>query len=68
MARVHPIVQANYLASPPLVVAYAIAGNVKLDLEKEPLGINPATKAEANITDGFDVFVQLVIAAMTTSP
>ncbi|WP_173934098.1 aconitate hydratase AcnA [Chelativorans sp. Marseille-P2723] len=36
--RVSPDVQANYLASPPLVVAYAIAGTVRKDLTKEPLG------------------------------
>ncbi len=36
--RVHPDVKANYLASPPLVVAYAIAGTVDIDLSKEPLG------------------------------
>lgn len=36
--RVHPEVKANYLASPPLVVAYAIAGTVNVDLTKEPLG------------------------------
>ena len=36
--RVSPDVQANYLASPPLVVAYALAGSVKNDLTKEPLG------------------------------
>src|SRR6185437_11637716 len=36
--RVHPQVRANYLASPPLVVAYALAGSVKLDLTTEPLG------------------------------
>ena len=36
--RVSPDTKANYLASPPLVVAYAIAGNVKLDLTKEPIG------------------------------
>jgi aconitate hydratase len=36
--RVHPAVKANYLASPPLVVAYAIAGTVGLDLATEPLG------------------------------
>lgn len=36
--RVHPEVRANYLASPPLVVAYAIAGRVDVDLTKEPLG------------------------------
>jgi aconitate hydratase len=36
--RIHPWVKANYLASPPLVVAYALAGTVDIDLEKEPLG------------------------------
>jgi aconitate hydratase len=36
--RVHPAVKANYLASPPLVVAYAIAGTVDIDLYKDPLG------------------------------
>ncbi|MEI8295574.1 MAG: aconitate hydratase AcnA [Alphaproteobacteria bacterium] len=38
-ARIHPLVKANYLASPPLVVAYAIAGTVALDLTTEPLGV-----------------------------
>ncbi|MGQ7244250.1 aconitate hydratase AcnA [Salinicola sp. V024] len=36
--RVHPLVKTNWLASPPLVVAYALAGNVRKDLTKEPLG------------------------------
>ncbi len=36
--RVHPLVKANYLASPPLVVAFAIAGTVDRDLTTEPLG------------------------------
>jgi aconitate hydratase len=36
--RVHPEVRANYLASPPLVVAYALAGRIDIDLYKEPLG------------------------------
>ncbi|NRB57248.1 MAG: aconitate hydratase AcnA [Salinicola sp.] len=36
--RVHPLVKTNWLASPPLVVAYALAGNVRKDLSKEPLG------------------------------
>ncbi len=38
--RVHPHVKANYLASPPLVVAYALAGRVDLDLTAEPLGLD----------------------------
>ncbi len=37
-ARIHPLVRANYLASPPLVVAYALAGTVDIDLTNEPLG------------------------------
>ena len=36
--RVHPLVKTNWLASPPLVVAYALAGNVQLDLTQAPLG------------------------------
>jgi aconitate hydratase len=36
--RIHPQVRANYLASPPLVVAYALAGTVDIDLSTEPLG------------------------------
>jgi aconitate hydratase len=36
--RIHPEVRANYLASPPLVVAYALAGRIDLDLTTEPLG------------------------------
>jgi aconitate hydratase len=37
-ARIHPEVKANYLASPPLVVAYALAGRMDIDLERDPLG------------------------------
>ena len=47
--RVHPQVRANYLASPPLVIAYAIAGSMKTDLTKEPLGKDK---------DGKDVFLK----------
>ncbi|HET9626997.1 MAG TPA: aconitate hydratase AcnA, partial [Kofleriaceae bacterium] len=36
--RVNPVVRANYLASPPLVVAYALAGTMNIDLDTEPLG------------------------------
>ncbi|MFP2931130.1 aconitate hydratase AcnA [Pyxidicoccus sp. 3LG] len=39
--RINPHVRMNYLASPPLVVAYALAGEVGLDLDKEPLGLDP---------------------------
>jgi aconitate hydratase len=48
-ARIHPEVKANYLASPPLVVAYAIAGRIDIDLTTEPLG------QDAN---GRDVFLR----------
>jgi len=47
--RINPLVKANYLASPPLVVAYAIAGRVDIDLSSEPLGKDPA---------GQDVFLR----------
>ena len=38
--RINPLVRANYLASPPLVVAYALAGKMDIDLQTEPLGID----------------------------
>ncbi|MGT3086661.1 aconitase family protein, partial [Salmonella enterica] len=38
--RIHPLVKTNWLASPPLVVAYALAGNMNIDLTKDPLGHN----------------------------
>jgi aconitate hydratase len=38
--RIHPLVKANYLASPPLVVAYALAGNININLDKDPIGKN----------------------------
>jgi aconitate hydratase len=47
-ARIHPEVKANYLASPPLVVAYAIAGRIDVDLTTEPIGQDG---------DGNDVFL-----------
>lgn len=47
--RVHPNTRANYLASPPLVVAYALAGRVDIDFEKEPIGQGK---------DGKDVFLK----------
>jgi aconitate hydratase len=48
-ARIHPEVKANYLASPPLVVAYALAGRMDLDLVEEPLGQD---------RDGNDVYLR----------
>jgi aconitate hydratase len=47
-ARIHPEVKANYLASPPLVVAYALAGRMDIDLTTEPIGQDP---------DGHDVYL-----------
>ncbi len=47
-ARIHPEIKANYLASPPLVVAYALAGRMDIDLATEPLGQG---------ADGGDVFL-----------
>ena len=47
--RVHPAVKANYLASPPLVVAYALAGTVDLDLDNDPITKTP---------DGKEVFLR----------
>ncbi len=43
-ARIHPLIKSNFLMSPPLVVAFAIAGRVDIDLETEPLG----TDADGN--------------------
>ena len=48
-ARIHPEVKANYLASPPLVVAYALAGRIDVDLTSDPLGQD---------RDGADVFLR----------
>jgi aconitate hydratase len=39
--RINPLVKANYLVSPPLVVAYAISGTVDIDLKTEPIGYDP---------------------------
>ena len=43
--RINPLVKANFLASPPLVVAYALAGNINIDLTKEPLGFDDNGRA-----------------------
>jgi len=47
--RIHPLIKHNFLASPPLVVAYAIAGSMLINLEKEPLGISD---------DGDEIFLK----------
>ncbi|MEQ6292257.1 aconitate hydratase AcnA [Vogesella sp. GCM10023246] len=41
-ARIHPAIKANFLMSPPLVVAFAIAGRVDIDLDSQPLGVDSA--------------------------
>ncbi|AXE29136.1 aconitate hydratase AcnA [Chromobacterium phragmitis] len=41
-ARIHPAIKANFLMSPPLVVAFALAGRVDIDLDREPLGVDRA--------------------------
>ena len=46
--RIHPLARASYLASPPLVVAYALAGRIDIDLSSEPLGVG---------SDGAPVFL-----------
>ena len=38
--RVHPLTRANYLASPPLVVAYALAGTVDIEFTTQPIGVD----------------------------
>ncbi len=40
-ARIHPLIKMNFLASPPLVVAYAIPGRIDIDFNNEPLGLDP---------------------------
>src|SRR5437763_13668146 len=42
--RIHPLVKSSYLASPPLVVAYALAGTVHIDLQDQPLGNDKSGK------------------------
>ena len=44
-ARIHSSVKANFLMSPPLVVAFALAGRVDIDFEKEPVGFDAENKA-----------------------
>ncbi len=48
-ARVHPQVRMNFLASPPLVVAYALAGRTDIDFETEPIGYDP---------DGYPIYLR----------
>jgi aconitate hydratase len=50
-ARIHPMVRASYLASPPLVVAYGLAGTIRKDLTEEPLGQNQSTGSPVFLRD-----------------
>jgi len=50
--RINSLVKANYLASPPLVVAYALAGNMEMDLTRDPLGLD---------TGGFPVYLRDIL-------
>ncbi len=54
--RIHPLTKANYLASPPLVVAYALAGTVDTDLNKDPIGQDK---------DGNDVYLKEIWPSMS---
>ncbi len=64
--RVHPLVRANYLASPPLVVAYALAGTVDIDLSREPLGVDRdgAAVTLADIWPGQDEINAAIAASL----
>ena len=50
--RINPHTRANYLASPPLCIAYAIAGTVHIDMEKEPLGMENDILYDINFGEG----------------
>ncbi len=50
-ARIHPLVRASYLASPPLVVAYALAGSVRRNLTEVPLGLDQRTGEHVYLRD-----------------
>lgn len=50
--RVHPNTRANYLASPPLVIAYALAGTVRIDFDSEPLGERTASQGAGALSAG----------------
>ena len=58
-ARIHGSVKANFLMSPPLVVAFALAGRVDIDMEKEPLGIGK---------DGKPVFLKDIWPSVARDP
>jgi len=58
--RIHPLTRANYLASPLLVIAYALAGTVDIDFETEPIGKREPESSlfnSASIVGFYNVFV-----------
>jgi len=67
--RISPLVRGNYLASPPLVVAYALAGRMDIDLVREPLGTDPEGQAVylADVWPSAEEVQQVVSASLRTS-
>ncbi|HEX6921776.1 MAG TPA: aconitate hydratase AcnA, partial [Actinomycetes bacterium] len=74
--RINPDVKMNYLASPPLVVAYALAGNMNVDITRDPLGVdadgNPVTVSldgnEFELDHGAVVIAAITSCTNTTNP
>ena len=60
--RIHPLVKTNWLASPPLVVAYALAGNMNINLASEPIGHD--RKGEAGISERYLATAQEIARAV----
>ncbi|MDR1213040.1 MAG: aconitate hydratase AcnA [Propionibacteriaceae bacterium] len=67
--RISPEVKLNYLASPPLVVAYALAGRMDFDFERQPLGLDPAGQAVflRDIWPSASEIAQTMAGAISTS-
>ena len=49
--RIHPTTKANYLASPPLAIAFALAGRIDIDFDQEPIGYHTATNKNVYLKD-----------------
>ncbi|HSJ00575.1 MAG TPA: aconitate hydratase [Patescibacteria group bacterium] len=65
--RIHPLARASYLASPPLVVAYALAGRIDIDLSTEPIGTDPDGRPVmlAELWPGADEVASVVLKAVS---
>jgi aconitate hydratase len=65
--RIHPLARASYLASPPLVVAYALAGRIDIDLSTEPLGTDPDGRSVmlAELWPSADEIASVVLKAVS---